>query len=160
MKPNQVLKQKDGVIVCYDAPGRKENIEKYLAEHPKTFDNAIRLGHFINYLSSSVVTSKGGKADLWDADVAFAASLKGAPAKEDIKPGKVFSGVKKKEVVQAVRVPEGTKFESRDQVADKGGAYIVKDSKGMRLVQADAFAKSYQITQMPKAMTKEKGNEK
>lgn len=84
--------------------------------------------------------------------------MKDAPAKEDIKPGKVFTGVKKKEAVQAVKVPEGTVFESRDQVADKGGAYIVKDSKGMRLVQADAFAKSYQITKMPKAMTKENGN--
>ena len=103
-----------------------------------------------------------GKADLWDSDTAFAAGLTGAPSKEEMKPGQVFSGVKKKEVVKAFRVPEGTVFqgaEGHPQTADKGGAYIVKDSNGMRLVQADAFHKSYQITKQPMSMAKEKVKE-
>ena len=49
----QVLKQNDGVLLCYDGPGRKENIENYLKEHPRTFDNAVRLKHFINYLTKA-----------------------------------------------------------------------------------------------------------
>ena len=157
---DQVLKQKDGVLLCYDAPGRKKKIEGYLAEHPDTFNNSIQLKHFIKYLTNEVV-NEGGKADLWDSDTAFAAGLTGAPAKEDIKPGQVFSGVKKKEVVQAFQVKEGEKFPGADgepQTAEKGGAYIIKDSAGMRLIQADAFAKAYQITKMPKAMSKEKVN--
>ncbi len=159
-KADQVLKQKDGVLLCYDAPGRKAKIETYLAENPKALTDAIHLKHFIKYLTTKVV-NEGGKADLWDSDTAFAAGLTGAPAKEDIKPGMVFSGVKKKEVVQAVKVPEGTVFEGAEgqpQTANKGGAYIIKDSKGMRLIQTDAFAKAYQITKMPKGMTRENVN--
>ena len=154
---DQVLKQNDGVLLCYDAPGRKEQIEEYLAEHPKALSNSAELKHFINYLTNEVL-NKGGKADLWDSDTAFAAGLTGAPAKEDIKPGKIFSGVKKKEAVQAVKVKEGEVFEGAEgqpQTADKGGAYIIKDSKGMRMIQADAFAKAYQITKMPKIMSKD-----
>lgn len=160
-EPNQVLKQKDGVLLCYDAPGRKEQIEKYLAEHPRTFDNAVRLKHFINYLTNSVLGKGGAKPDLWDSDTSFAASLLDAPAKEDIKPGQLFSSVKKKEVARAVRVTEGTTFTGTDgqlKTANEGGAYIVQDSKGMRLVQADAFAKAYQVIKMPKIMTKEHVN--
>ncbi|MBO4294933.1 MAG: hypothetical protein J6W11_01145 [Alphaproteobacteria bacterium] len=148
---DQVLKQKDGVLLCYDAPGRKEKIESYLAQNPNALSDSIHLKHFIKYLTTEVV-NEGGKADLWDSDTAFAAGLTGAPAKEDIKPGKIFSGVKKKEMVQAVKVPQGTVFEGAEgqpQTADKGGAYIIKDSKGIRLIQADAFAKAYQITKMP-----------
>lgn len=159
--PNQVLKQKDGVLLCYDAEGRKEKIKSYLAENPNALTDAIHLKHFIKYLTSNVV-NEGGKADLWDADTGFAAGLTGAPAKEDIKPGQVFSGVKKKEVVQAIKISAGEIFEGAEghpQTADKGGAYIIKDSKGMRLVQADAFAKSYQITKMPKVMARD-GNTK
>lgn len=160
-KPNQVLKQNDGVLLCYDAPGRKEKIDAYLAENPKALSDSIHLKHFIKYLTTKVV-NEGGKADLWDADTSFAAGLTGAPAKEDIKPGQVFSGVKKKEMVQAFQVKEGEVFEGAEghpQTAGKGGAYVIKDSKGMRLIQADAFAKSYQITKMPKAMTRDYVNE-
>ena len=158
-KPNQILKQKDGVLLCYDAPGRKEHIERYLAEHPRTFDNAVRLKHFINYLTNNVLNKGGEKADLWDSDVAFAAGLRDAPAVEDIKPGKIFSSVKKKEVAKAVRVPEGTTFTGTDgqlKTANEGGAYIVQDSKGMRLVQADIFPKAYQVVKTPKTMTKDR----
>lgn len=147
---DQILKQKDGVLLCYDAPGRKTKIEAYLAENPKALTDIIQIKRFIKYLTTNVV-NEGGKADLWDSDTAFAAGLTGAPAKEDIKPGKIFSGVKKKEVVQAIKVPEGAVFEGAEgkpQTADKGGAYIIKDSNGMRLIQAGAFAKSYQITKM------------
>jgi len=158
---DQVLKQDDGVLLCYDAPGRKEKIEAYLAEHPQALSNSAQLKHFIGYLTNEVL-NEGGKADLWDSDTAFAAGLTGAPAKEDIKPGQIFSGVKKKEVVQAFKVKEGEVFEGAEgqpQTADKGGAYIIKDSKGMRMIQADAFAKAYQITKMPKTVTRERVNE-
>ena len=151
---NQVLKQRDGVLLCYDAPGRKQKIEAYLAENPKALTDSIHLKHFIKYLTTNVV-NEGGKADLWDSDTAFAAGLTGAPAKDDIKPGKIFSGVKKKEIAQAIKVPEGAVFEGAEgepQTAGKGGAYLLKDSKGMRLIQAEAFAKAYQITKMPKDM--------
>lgn len=156
--PNQILKQKDGVLLCYDAPGRKEQIEGYIAANPNTFDNAVRLKHFINYLTNDVLSKGGEKPDLWDSDTAFAAGLRDAPAKEDIKPGMVFSSVKKKEVVQAIRVPEGVTFTGTDgQIKDakKGGAYIIKDSAGMRLIQSDEFPKTYQVIKMPKMMTKE-----
>ena len=152
---DQVLKQNDGVLLCYDAPGRKKQIEGYLAEHPDTFNNSIKLKHFINYLTNEVL-NKGGKADLWDSDTAFAAGLTGAPTKEAIKPGQIFSGVKKKEAVQAFSVKEGEVFEGAEgqpQTAGKGGAYVIKDSSGMRLIQADAFAKAYQVTKMPKGIS-------
>lgn len=154
---DQVLKQKDGVLLCYDAPGRQTMIETYLRDHPKALEDSIHLKHFVKFLTEKVL-NKGGKADLWDSDTAFASGLTGAPAKEDIKPGKIFSGVKKKEVVQAVKVPEGTVFEGAEghpQTADKGGAYIIKDSKGVRLIQSDAFAKAYQITKMPNGLTRD-----
>ncbi len=53
---------------------------------------------------------------------------------------------------KAFFVEPGTEFEGAvsTQTADKQGAYIVKDSSGLRMVQADAFAKSYQITKAPK----------
>ncbi len=147
----QVLKQNDGVLICYDAPGRQEKIEQYLKDNPSTFMTAGKVQQFIDYLAKNVV-NEGGKADLWDSDVNFAAGLKDAPAKEDIKPGKVFSGVKKKEAVQAIYVAEGTQFEGAEghsQTADKGGAYILKDSSGMRMIQKNEFSKAYQITKMP-----------
>ena len=49
--------------------------------------------------------------DVWDTDINFAAGLKNAPAKEDIKPGKVFTGIKAKEAVAAFNVKEGEQFE-------------------------------------------------
>ncbi|MBQ2883190.1 MAG: hypothetical protein IJE43_05375 [Alphaproteobacteria bacterium] len=53
---------------------------------------------------------------------------------------------------KAFFVEPGTVFEGAvgAQTADKYGAYIVKDSSGLRMVQADAFAKSYHITKVPK----------
>jgi hypothetical protein len=148
---NQVLKANDGVLLCYDAPGRVEKIEAYLKANPATFMTANKVKQFIEYLKAEVVND-GGKADLWDSDVNFAANLKDAPAKEDIKPGMVFSSVKKNEVYQAVHIPEGERFEGIDQKADKGGAYILRDSKGaMHLIQKEEFIKTYKVTKMPAA---------
>ena len=106
---------------------------------------------FINYLKENVV-NEGGKADLWDTDVNFAAGLKDAPAKEDIKIGKVFSSVKKKEAVNAILVNPGVEFEGpagTPQIADKDGAYLVKDGSGIRMVQKAEFLKAYSITKVP-----------
>lgn len=155
---DQVLKQGDGVLICYDAPGRKEKIEQYLKDNPATFQTAGQVQKFIDYLTKNVV-NEGGKADLWDSDLAFASGLKDVPAKEEMKPGMVFTGVKKKEVVQAVFIKEGMQFEGAEgktQTADKGGAYIIKDSNGVRMIQKDAFAKAYQITKMPNVQSQDR----
>lgn len=147
----QVLKARDGVFVLYDGPGRVEKIEKYLKENPMALKTNAQLNRFIDFLKEEVVND-GGKADLWEADTAFAAGLTGAPAKEDIKPGMIVVGAKKKEAGKAFYVEPGTVFEVREQEADKDGAYIVVDSNGMRLVQADAFAKSYEVKKAPKGV--------
>ena len=163
----QVLKAKDGVLICYDAPGRKEKIDTYLKEHPLAVKTADQLTQFIDYLSKHVV-NEGGKADLWDSDVNFAAGLVGAPAKEDIKPGKTFTGAKKKEVVQVIRVPEGTEFEGPEALdirenkdrelpkAGKDGAFLIKDSAGIRMIQKEEFAKAYLITKVPNTLSKQR----
>jgi hypothetical protein len=150
-KCNQVLKQKDGVLICYDAPGRQEKINNYIKAHPDTFKDAPHLKLFISYLSNNVVNS-GGKADLYDSDTAFAAGLIGAPSKENIKVGHIFTGAKKKDTVQAVAVKEGTVYEGAEgnpQTADKGGAYILKDNNGIRMIQANVFKRAYVITKNP-----------
>lgn len=155
---NQVLKARDGVLICYDAPGRKEKIDSYLEAHPNTFKTATYVNDFIDYMKKEVV-NQGGKADLWDSDVNFAAGLVGAPAKEDIVPGKTFTGAKKKEAVQAVLLPEGAVFEGavgQPQTADKGGAYLIKDSAGMRMIQKEEFAKAYSITKVPNTLSKQR----
>ena len=157
---DQVLKANDGILICYDAPGRKEKIEEYLKDNPSTFMTANKVQQFIDYLCKEVV-NEGGKADLWDSDVNFASSLKDAPAKEDIKPGHVFTGVKKKEAVQAIYVNEGVEFEGAEgktQTAGKGGAYLLKDSAGMRMIQKEEFAKAYQVTKTPSARTNTQAN--
>ncbi|MBQ9271475.1 MAG: hypothetical protein IJ218_04340 [Alphaproteobacteria bacterium] len=157
-KPNQVLKQNDGVLLIYDGPGRLAKVSKYLSENPNAVKDVIHLKKLIKFLSE--LTADGGKPDVWEADVNFAAGLKDAPAREDIKPGKVFAAAKQKEIDgskgKAFYVSEGEKLEKgatgEDQEAHEGGAYIVKDKDGMRLVQADAFKKAYIITKMPKTM--------
>lgn len=143
----QVLKAKDGVLICYDEPGRKEKIEKYLSDNPKTFQTADSIKKFIDYLCKYVVTD-GKKADLWDSDINFAAGLAGAPDMGDIKPGGIFVGVKKKEIVQAVFVPKGSQFEGAEgntQTAGENGAYLIKDSSGIRMIQKAEFFKAYKI---------------
>ena len=139
----QVLKAKDGVLICYDAPGRKEKIEKYLSDNPKTFQTADGIKKFIDYLCIYVVTDDE-KADLWDSNINFAAGLDGAPDMGDIKPGGIFVGVKKKEIVQAVSVPKGSQFEGAEgntQTAGETGAYLIKDSSGIRMIQKAEFFK-------------------
>lgn len=87
--------------------------------------------------------------DVWDTDINFAAGLKNAPAKEDIKPGKVFTGIKAKEAVAAFNVKEGEQFEGAIgavQTAGKCSAYIIKDKAGMRMIQSEEFSKAYVVT--------------
>jgi hypothetical protein len=158
---NQVLKQKDGVLLCFDAPGRKEKIQDYIDKNPDTFKTSIGLNKFIKHLKENIVND-GGKADLYDADTDFAAGLIGAPAKENIKVGQIFSGAKKKETLQAVFVKPGEVFEGTEgtpQTADKNGAYIIKGKDGIRMIQAAEFKKAYAITKMPQTNIKAKGLE-
>lgn len=85
-----------------------------------------------------------------------------APAKEDIKPGMVFSAVKKKEALQAVFVNEGVEFEGAEgkpQTAGKGGAYLIKDGAGMRMIQKAEFNKAYSITKIPNQHIKDNSKE-
>ena len=159
----QVLKQNDGCLICYDAPGLQEKVEAYLEKNPNAFFTAGTTEKFIDFLKQHAIDPKTGKADVYDTDVDFAAGLIGAPAREDIKPGKVFSGAKKKETMQAFYVKEGTEFEGAagtPQVAGKGGAYILKDTAGMRLIQSDEFAKSYAVVKRPKVNVNVQGKGK
>lgn len=142
---DQILKKNDGVVICYDAPGRVDKINKYLKENPQTFKDVIHLKKFISFMQKET-------GDVWDTDVNFAAGLKNAPAKEDIKLGKVFTGIKAKEAVTAFKVKEGEQFEGAEgtpQTAGKGGAYIIKDKSGIRMIQAAEFAKAYTVTKEP-----------
>ena len=139
---DQILKKNDGVLICYDAPGRVDKINKYLAENPQTFKDVIHLKKFVSFMQKE-------NGDVWDTDVNFAAGLKNAPAKEDIKPEKVFTGIKAKEAVTAFKIKEGEQFEGAEgtpQTAGKGGAYIIKDKSGIRMIQAEEFAKAYTVT--------------
>jgi len=148
----QVLKQADGCLICYDAPGLKEKVDAYIAEHPNAVKTAEGVKGIIDLLSKYAIDPKTGKADVYDTDTAFAAGLIGAPAKDKIAPGKTFVGAKKKETVKAFKVAEGVEFEGPSktpQVAGKGGAYIINDSAGMRLVQADVFKDTYAVVKKP-----------
>lgn len=139
---DQILKKNDGVLICYDAPGRVDKINKYLAENPQTFKDVIHLKKFVSFMQKE-------NGDVWDTDVNFAAGLKNAPAKEDIKPEKVFTGIKAKEAVTAFKIKEGEQFEGAEgtpQTAGKGGAYIIKDKSGIRMIQAEEFAKAHTVT--------------
>lgn len=89
---------------------------------------------------------------MWDSDLSFAAGLKDAPKKEEFKLGKTGTYVKNKEAVSAVFVPAGTKFRGptgSPQIADKKGAYLIKDSAGIRMIQAEEFKKAYEVTRDP-----------
>lgn len=147
----QVLKKNEGVLICYDAPGRKEKIDAYLKEHPNALKDTKGIAAFVDHLSKHVVND-GGKADLWDSDLSFAAGLKDAPKKEEFKLGKTGTYVKNKEAVSAVFVPAGTKFRGptgSPQIADKKGAYLIKDSAGIRMIQSEEFKKAYEVTRDP-----------
>lgn len=151
----QVLKQQDGCIICYDAPGLKEKVDKYIAEHQKAFETADGVKGVIEFLKKHAIDPSTGKADVYDTDTAFAAGLIGAPSKDKIMPGKTFVGAKKKETVKAFKVVEGVEFEGptgTPQVAQKGGAYIVSDSAGMRMIQADVFQDTYAVVKKPTPM--------
>ena len=57
-----------------------------------------------------------------------------------------------KRAVKALFIVSGEEFqgaEGHPQKADKGGAYIVSDASGMRLVQADVFNQAYALVSNP-----------
>lgn len=148
----QVLKQEDGCFIMYDAPGLKAKVEDYIKKNPKTFESVEGLTKFVAFLKQHAIDPNTGKADVYDTDLAFAENLIGAPSKDKIKPGVVFVGAKKKETVKAVFIEEGELFqgaEGHPQKAGKGGAYIVSDTAGMRLVQADVFKQAYAVVSDP-----------
>lgn len=152
----QVLKQQDGCLICYDAPGLKEKVDGFLKENPESLKTAEGVKAFIEFLKQNAIDPGTGKADVYDTDITFAAGLIGAPEKDKIVPGKAFTGIKKKETVQAYSVAEGVEFmgpTGTPQIAQKGGAYIVKDSHGMRMIQGDVFKNTYAIIKRP-ALTK------
>lgn len=144
----QVLKQQDGCLIMYDAPGLKLKVEQYIKKNPKTFETAEGIAALIEFLKSNAIDPATGKADVYDTDVNFVSGLIGAPDKDKIKPGIVFVGAKKKETVKAFYIAAGEKFQGatgQPQTAGVGGAYIVSDTGGLRLVQADAFNQAYAL---------------
>lgn len=155
---DQVLKQSNGCLICYDGSGRQEKIERYLKENPEALKTADGIRKLIGSMKV-IVADSNGKPDLWDTDVPFAKSLMDAP--EEIKLGQVFSAVKKKEAVTALRFNQGEQFQGptgTPQIAGENGAYIVRDAAGLRMVQAEEFKKAYETTRDPeqeKKMSKE-----
>lgn len=148
----QVLKQEDGCFIMYDAPGLKAKVDEYIKKNPQTFESADGLTKFVEFLKQNAIDPNTGKADVYDTDIAFAENLIGAPSKDKLKPGMAFVGAKKKETVKAIFIEEGEVFqgaEGHPQTADKGGAYIVSDTAGLRLVQADVFKQAYALVSDP-----------
>lgn len=151
----QVLKQGDGCLIMYDAPGLKKTVQDYIKANPKTFESAVGVKLLIEFFKKHAIDPNTGKADVYDTDIDFAAGLIGAPEKDKIKPGTVFVGAKKKETVKAFFIGAGEEFqgaEGHPQKAGEGGAYIVSDTAGMRLVQADVFNKAYALVSNPMTM--------
>lgn len=72
--------------------------------------------------------------------------------KKILNRGRFLPVLRKKEAVQAVYLNEGAVFAGatgHPQTAGKDGAYLVKDSNGIRMVQRNEFIKAYTITNMP-----------
>lgn len=146
----QVLKKEDGCLICYDAPGLKDKVDTYLKDNPDTFKDSVHLKKFIKFLTQHT-------GDVYDTDTAFASGLIGAPEKMTV--GSAFRGAKKKETVQAFRVEEGAVFEGAEghtQTAGKGGAYILKDKAGLRMIQSEEFKKAYAVISAPKTYSQDK----
>lgn len=137
----QVLKAKDGCLICYAAPGRLEAVVEYLEENPDTFATAEGVTALIDFIKEEM-TLEGLTPDLYDTDVNFAKNLVGAPA--EITVGVPFTGVKKKEVLTVIEVAPGTEFGGA--VAGEEGAYIRRDSKGdVKMIQHAEFIGAYEI---------------
>ena len=71
----QVLKQNDGCLICYDAPGLQEKVEAYLEKNPNAFLTAGTTEKFIDFLKQHAIDPKTGKADVYDTDVDFAVKI-------------------------------------------------------------------------------------
>ncbi|MBO7509253.1 MAG: hypothetical protein J6T57_03190 [Alphaproteobacteria bacterium] len=148
----QVLKQQDGCLIMYDAPGLKDRVEEYIKQKPKTFETVDGIMALLDFLKTQAIDPATGRADVYDTDVNFVSGLVGAPDQSKIKPGIVFVGAKKKETVKAFYVGAGEKFQGatgQPQTAGAGGAYIVSDTGGLRLVQADVFNLAYALVWGP-----------
>ncbi|MBO4644386.1 MAG: hypothetical protein J5716_07255 [Alphaproteobacteria bacterium] len=149
----QFIKQKDGCLILYDGPGRQEKIAKYLEKNPDALKTAEGIQGFIRFIKEKVVTDSG-KADLWNTDTQFVSNLKDAPKPEEIQSGKMVVFEMKQVPVNALYVAEGVSIQgpaASPQVADKGGAYVIKevDKKKrlhFRMVQKEEFKKAYKIT--------------
>jgi hypothetical protein len=153
-----------GVLMCYedkmsDGRMRSEAIKEYLEKHPlavKTVNGVADLVTFMN----SIAIGSSGKSDVYTTDLGFVSKkIAGAPAKEDIQPGQVVVGQKISDRVKAFFIEPGTQFEGAEgttepQTAGAKGAYVLKDSSGMRLIQAEEFVKSYKVISEPKAKGK------
>lgn len=137
----QVLKQKDGCLICYNAPGRLESVKKFIEANPETFATAEGITNLIDFIKSEM-ENEGRTPDLYDTDVNFAKNLIGAPA--EIQSGVPFAGAKKKEVLQVIEVPAGTEFGGA--TAGEQGAYIRRDSKGdIKMIQRAEFMDAYEF---------------
>lgn len=162
----QVASAKDGVLMCYegktpDGRNRSEAIKEYLDSHPlaaKTKGGIEKLVAFMNEATKELREDGKIKGDVYSTDLGFVSKkILGAPAKDDIKPGQMIVGQKVAGTLQAYKVAEGVEFEgapgtASSQKAGKGGAYIIKDDSGARMIQAAEFNKAYVVTKMPASM--------
>ena len=172
-KSEQVASTQDGVLMCYegktpDGRTRSEAIKEYLDKHPlsaKTKNGVEQLVAFMNEITKEPRADGTVRGDVYSTDLGFVAKkILGAPAKEDIQPGQMIVGQKVQATLQAFRVAEGVEFEgapgtASSQKAGKGGAYIIKDDSGARMIQAAEFNKAYVVTKMPKMNIKERVKE-
>lgn len=161
----QVAAVDGGVIMFYEGnlpngQKRSEATAEYLKKHPLATKTINGVKELVDFLKTITVSEKG-KYDLYTTDENFLANkIVGAPTKENIAAGQVIVGQKKGEIIQAVKVGKGVEFEgaagtASTQKAGDDGAYLIKDSAGIRLIQSAEFQKAYKVTKVP---TLEKSN--
>lgn len=172
-KSEQVASAQDGVLMCYegktpDGKNRSEVIKDYLDAHPlaaKTKGGVEKLVAFMNEATKETRADGTIRGDVYSTDLGFVSKkVLGAPAKENIQPGQMIVGQKVQATLQAFKVAEGVEFEgapgtASSQKAGKGGAYIIKDDSGARMIQAEEFKKAYVVTKTPKTMMYENVHE-
>lgn len=168
-KSDQVISANEGIIICgeKELPGGKmlsEDLQEYISKHPSSVRTAGGIKDLIEHMKTLAINADGDY-DIYTSNYKFLAEkIAGGPAKEEIKPGKVYVGPKKADTLQAYRVGPGVEFEgapgtASTQVAGKDGAYIIKEKDNMRMIQANVFKESYSIVKQPKVSGKENVNE-
>ncbi len=161
----QVAAAKDGVLMLYegktaDGKIRSEVVKEYLDKHPLAAKTATGVENLVKFLNTIAIGEKG-KSDVYSTDLGFVSKkILGAPAKEDIQPGRMIVGQKVSATLQAIKVGPGVEFEgapgtASTQTAGKDGAYILKDDSGMRMIQSAEFNQAYSITKMPKGLIRD-----